>query len=217
MNGALEFVVQKDLAKFEIILRLPELVVIRELVLAVDGIEFAGLGDERRAAVLVVFGRGSLFGFMLELARNVRIVVRLLGKLEIVQFGVLTPQMFDEVERHVVAGVVGDHAYHEYAIRFEIDLQKMVESFFAYFGRLVYERYAARHPLVGFVRQRTTDPFDELHYVPNEHERIPKPNHGKYLLIEQVYGQHTLNRVFVRFVRISHFSYEKITQCYLLK
>lgn len=107
---------------------------------------------------------------MLELARYVRIGVRLTGKHAIVGLGVLTPQLLNEIGGHIVACVVADHADHEDTVGLEVLVEKVLETVLAYFSGLVNELNALLYPRVRFARVGALKPLDELENVAGEHE-----------------------------------------------
>ena len=100
-------------------------------------------------------------------------------------------------------------------IRFQIRLQKVFQSIFSDFNGLIDEINPSRNPFIRFARPASPRPNDHLSHIPRQHQNIPKPNRRKYLLIEQINREHTLDRVLVALIRVSHFADHKITQCYL--
>lgn len=121
---------------------------------------------------------------MVELARYIRVAVRLIRKHTVVGLGVLAPQLLNQVRGYIVRRVVANHSNHEYAVRLEILVHEMLKPVFAYFRRLVDQLHSTLDPFVGFTRVRSLNPLNYLNHVTREHEQIPKPDGRENLLVE---------------------------------
>ncbi len=121
---------------------------------------------------------------MLEHARHVRQIVRIVRKQLIVVLGMFAPQVVNQISGYVVARVVGDHAYHEYAVRFQVVVQEVIQTILSHLNRLVDETDATLNPLASSTRQGTLRPYDHLTNVPQQHDDVPEPDCCEYLLVK---------------------------------
>ena len=142
----------------------------------------------------------------------------------------------DEFGADEIARVRAEHAQNEQAVGLEVVVHKVtnevplkvvnfhvghvleVERLLAApKERLTHNLNATAYVTQALRRQEAIGPHAQTVDVDDEHNAVPKPDECEYLLIEQVYGQNTLDRVAMADFRVADLANSKVTHAYLGK